>query len=79
MMGRISVIVGPELARRIYDEGAALPYRGLSVLDDKPWGEGDLRFLDIITDQLPPGAYGRGHYDAVIEGCQIKFKRDCDV
>ena len=77
-MGIISVIAGSQLRSRLYEEGAALPYRGMSVLDDVPWGDG-LHFMTIITDQTPAGNAGRGHYDAFEEGGRIKFKKERDV
>ena len=79
-MGRITCVVGPEMRSRIYDEGAALPYRGMSVLSDVVWDDvHGLHFMEIVTDQTPPGPAGQGHYDAYCEGGRIKFKRDCDV
>ena len=77
-MGVITVIAGPQLRSRLYEEGAAQPYRGMSVLDDVPWGDG-LHFMTIITDQTPAGPAGRGHFDAYVESGRIKFKRECDV
>ena len=78
-MGIVTVIADQELRARIYAEGAALPYRGMSVLQDNPWDNEGRSILTIVTDQTPPGHAGRGHYDAFIEGGRIKFKRDKDV
>jgi hypothetical protein len=78
-MGIISIIADPQLRARLYDEGAAIPYRGMSVLDDVPWDDNGLHFMTIVTDQTPAGPAGRGHYDAVIDGGRIKFKKERDV
>ncbi len=76
-MGIITTVAGPELRQRIYNEGAALPYRGMSVLSESPWDDEGLSFMEILTDRVPPGKYG--HYDSIIDGDRIRFKKDCDV
>ena len=78
-MGIITCIADQDLRARIYAEGAAQPYRGMSVLWDSPWDDEGRNILAIITDQTPPGHAGRGHYDAFIEGGGIKFMRDKDI
>ena len=78
-MGTITVLAAPCLRARLYDEGAALPYRGMSVLDDKPWNHTGKHILWIVTDQTPAGNMGRGHFNAFIEGDRIKFSKDLDV
>ena len=77
-MGVVTTIVAPCLRARIYAEGAALPYRGHSVLNDIPWGDG-LHFMTIVTNQTPAGNMGRGHFDTVIDGDRIRFAKDRDV
>ena len=74
-MGRIHAFAGPELRARLYAEGAALPYRGLSVLGDTLFAAG-IHLLEIITDKLPSGYHGQ--HDIFIDGDEIRFKRDSD-
>lgn len=78
-MGIVTTFADSILRARIYAEGAALPYRGMSVLDDVPWDDDGTHFMTIVTDQTPPGPRGRGHFDAYVENGRIKFKRERDV
>lgn len=73
-MGIITTIVNQELRGRLYEETAAVPYRGTSILHEAIWGDPEgTSILEILTDQLPPGVWG--HCDAVIDGDRIRFKK----
>jgi hypothetical protein len=71
----ITVLAVPSLRSRIYDEAAAIPYRNLSVIDDKPWDDDDIHFLTLTTNSVNR----EGHYCAVLDGERLRFVLDEDV
>jgi hypothetical protein len=73
-VGRAHVLVPDELLKRIKIDPRI--YQQLLIVTSKPFGE-DAHLLLVSSDRLPEGYHGQ--HDLILDGGQIRFKKDADV
>jgi hypothetical protein len=67
-------LVHDELLKRIKIDPRL--YQQLLIVTSKPFGK-DTHLLLVFSDRLPEGFHGQ--HDLILDGGQIRFKKDADV
>jgi hypothetical protein len=73
-MGRAHVLVHDELLKRIKIDPRLR--QQILIVASKPFGE-DTHLLLVSSARLPDGYHGQ--HDLILDGGQIRFKKDADV
>jgi hypothetical protein len=59
----------------------SMPSRGcarpLRIIDQKAFDDQGTRLIQVVSLKLPPGNHGM--QDLIVEGGEVRFKKDCDV